>query len=323
MAEKDENVLEEQDEQQEDKEVELVPVDDKKPTDSEEDGEDEEDTRLSEENEDREETRKRRRAEKEDRAARRKAAIERDKRELNFLRMRNEDLEKRITSVETRTAKAETQTLQERINEAIAEAKAAERIMAKAVEAGEGEDVTKAMRIRDEAMRKAQAFTQAKQQMEFQAKQPKNAQPDPEVAIMAKKWVSANSWYDPKGKDEDSQIVQLIDKRLTEEGYNPRTEDYWRELDKRVAKRLPDKKKASQDYDDEDDEVEDRRPSGRRGPMIGGSREHAPASTRKEVYVSPERKNAMVQAGVWDDPVLRQRYLKQYAKWDRENKSAR
>ena len=90
-----------------------------------------------------------------------------------------------------------------------------------------------------------------------------------------------------------------------------------------MAKRLPDKKKASQDYDDEDDEVEDRRPSGRRGPMIGGSREHAPASTRKEVYVSPERKNAMVQAGVWDDPVLRQRYLKQYAKWDRENKSAR
>lgn len=323
MAEKDE-VLEEQDEQQEDKEVELVAVEDTKPTDSEEGGEDEEDTRLSEENEDREETRRRRKAEKEDRAARRKAAIERDKRELNFLRMRNEDLEKRLGSIEQRTAKAETQSLQDKIAEALAEAKAAERIMAKAVEAGEGEDVTKAMRIRDEALRKAQAFNQAKQQMELQAKQPKNAQPDPEVAIMAKKWVSANSWYDPKGKDEDSQIVQLIDKRLMEEGYNPRTEDYWRELDKRVAKRLPEKKKASRNDDyDEDDDVEDRRPSGRRGPMIGGSREHAPASTRKEVYVSPERKDAMIQAGVWDDPVLRQRYLKQYAKWDRENKSAR
>lgn len=323
MAEKDE-VLEEQDEQQEEKEVELVAVEDTKPTDSEEGGEDEEDTRLSEENEDREETRRRRKAEKEDRAARRKAAIERDKRELNFLRMRNEDLEKRLGSIEQRTAKAETQSLQDKIAEALAEAKAAERIMAKAVEAGEGEDVTKAMRIRDEALRKAQAFNQAKQQMELQAKQPKNAQPDPEVAIMAKKWVSANSWYDPKGKDEDSQIVQLIDKRLMEEGYNPRTEDYWRELDKRVAKRLPEKKKASRNDDyDEDDDVEDRRPSGRRGPMIGGSREHAPASTRKEVYVSPERKDAMIQAGVWDDPVLRQRYLKQYAKWDRENKSAR
>lgn len=323
MAEKDE-VLEEQDEQQEEKEVELVAVEDTKPTDSEEGSEDEEDTRLSEENEDREETRRRRKAEKEDRAARRKAAIERDKRELNFLRMRNEDLEKRLGSIEQRTAKAETQSLQDKIAEALAEAKAAERIMAKAVEAGEGEDVTKAMRIRDEALRKAQAFNQAKQQMEFQAKQSKNAQPDPEVAIMAKKWVSANSWYDPKGKDEDSQIVQLIDKRLMEEGYNPRTEDYWRELDKRVAKRLPEKKKASRNDDyDEDDDIEDRRPSGRRGPMIGGSREHAPASTRKEVYVSPERKDAMIQAGVWDDPVLRQRYLKQYAKWDRENKSAR
>lgn len=323
MAEKDE-MLEEQDEQeQQEKEEELVAVEDKRSTDSEEEGEDQEDARLSEENEDREEVRRRRKAEKEDRAARRKAAIERDKRELNFLRLRNEDLEKRITSIESRTTKAEATSLAEKIQEALAEAKAAERIMAKAVEAGDGEDVTKAMRIRDEAMRKAQAFNQAKQQMELQARQPKNAQPDPEVTIMAKRWISQNSWYDPKGKDEDSKIVQVIDQKLMEEGYNPKSEDYWRELDKRVARRLPERKKASQMESDEDDDYDDRRPAGRKGPMIGGSREHAPASTRKEVYISPERKEAMIQAGVWDDSVLRQRYLKQYAKWDRENKSAR
>jgi hypothetical protein len=313
-----EELLLEDDEQQVDKKTEVyVPVEDKQESD-------EEDVRLSEENEDREETRRRRKTEKEERAARRKAAIERDKTELNFLRQRNEELEKRMMSVEQRTMRSETTTLQERAQEALAEAQAAERIMAKAIEAGAGEDVTKAMRIRDEAIQKVQKFNYAVQQMNMQAKaaeikaQQKAAQPDPQVTIMARKWISENTWYNPRGSDEDSKIVQAIDTSLMSEGYNPKTEDYWRELDKRVAKRLPEKKQI--DYDDYDDEP---RRQGRKGPMIGSSREHAPASTRREVYVSPERKEAMLQAGVWDDPVLRQRYLKQYAKWDRENKSAR
>ena len=31
----------------------------------------------------------------------------------------------------------------------------------------------------------------------------------------------------------------------------------------------------------------------------------------------------MIDAGVWDDPILRQRYLKQYQKWDRDNNASR
>lgn len=315
MAENQQDeLLEEDDEQQEEqangKEPEYVPVD-KKEEDDDEGGED---VRLSEDNEDREETRRRRKAEKEERAARRKAAIERDKTELNFLRQRNEDLEKRVMSIEQRTTRSEAVSLKERIAEAMAEAKAAERIMARAVEAGAGEDVTKAMRIRDEALRKAQQLNYAAQQVAAQAKAAQKPAPmDPEVSIMAKRWISENSWYNPKGQDEESKIVQVIDQALMNEGYNPKSDDYWAELDRRIARRLPERKQI-------DDEP---RKNGRKGPMIGGSREHAPASTRREVYVSPERKDAMIQAGVWDDPVLRQKYLKQYAKWDRDNQSTR
>ena len=315
MAENQQDeLLEEDDEQQEEqakgKEPEYVPVD-KKEEDDDEGGED---VRLSEDNEDREETRRRRKAEKEERAARRKAAIERDKTELNFLRQRNEDLEKRVMSIEQRTTRSEAVSLKERIAEAMAEAKAAERIMAKAVEAGAGEDVTKAMRIRDEALQKAQQLNYAAQQMAAQARAAQKPAPmDPEVSIMAKRWISENSWYNPKGQDEESKIVQVIDQALMNEGYNPKSDDYWAELDRRIARRLPERKQI-------DDEP---KKNGRKGPMIGGSREHAPASTRREVYVSPERKDAMIQAGVWDDPVLRQKYLKQYAKWDRDNQSTR
>ncbi len=317
MAEEQkEELLEEDDEQQKPAgQEEYVPVEEPRGQDDEGDDEDSgEDARLSDDNEDREEVRRRRKAEKEDRAARRKAAIERDKTELNFLRQRNEELEKRVMSIEQRTTRSEAVGLKERINEALAEAKAAERIMARAVEAGAGEDVTKALRIRDEAIRKAQQLNYAAQQMVAQARAAqKPAQMDADVSIMAKKWIGENSWYNPKGSNEESKIVQAIDQALMNEGFNPKSEQYWQELDKRVARRLPERKQI-------DDEP---RKQGRKGPMIGGSREHAPASTRREVYVSPERKDAMLQAGVWDDPVLRQRYLKQYAKWDRDNQSTR
>jgi hypothetical protein len=326
MAEKDEEQIIEDDEKEKEssgEKVEYVPVSDKKVAEAEEDDEDSgDDKRLSEENEDREELRRRRREEKSERAVRRKQAIERDKLELNFLRQRNEELEKRVSAVETRTARTEAATLDERIQEATAEARAAERIMAKAIEAGAGDDVTKALAIRDEAIRKVQQLSAFKQQAAMNAKAAqKTQQMDQDVAIMAHKWINQNSWYNPKGKDEDSRIVRAIDQGLLEDGFNPKTEAYWKELDKRIAKRLPDKRRAVDDYDDEDDG--EPRKAGRKGPMIGSSREHVPSSTRKEVYVSPERKNAMIQAGVWDDPVLRQRYLKQYARWDRDNQSTR
>jgi hypothetical protein len=96
-----ENMLIEDDEDQKKgkpQEVEFVPVTTKEG--DEDDDDHPEDSRLSEDNEDREELRRKRREEKTDRAARRKQAIERDKTELNFLRQRNESLEKRMFQVE-------------------------------------------------------------------------------------------------------------------------------------------------------------------------------------------------------------------------------
>jgi hypothetical protein len=326
-----ENMLIEDDEDQKKgrpQEVEFVPVETKQGEDhDDEDDDTPEDSRLSEDNEDREELRRKRREEKADRAARRKQAIERDKTELNFLRQRNESLEKRMFQVEKSVVGNTISGIDARIADTVAEVKAAERIMAQAIEAGNGDDAAKAMRIRDQAMQKVQQLqihkhqqNQVAQNLHQQSQEPAPQQgPDPEVASFAQEWMSKNSWYDPKAKDEASKIVLAIDQSLVESGYNPKTEAYWRELDKRVAKRLPDIKGGG-NYDDSQDD--DRRGQ-RRGPPVGSSRDQAPQSSRREVYISPERKQAMTDAGVWDDPVLRQRYLKQYAKWDRENNSSR
>jgi len=125
----------------------------------------------------------------------------------------------------------------------------------------------------------------------------------------ASEFIKENPWYDQSGRNEDSAIVIAIDQTLANEGYDPKSEDYWMELRKRAAKRLPDRfgKTAKRES--------------RGGPAVGSGREHAPTSTRKEIYISPERKEALIEAGVWDDPVLRMKYVKRYAEYDKKNKS--
>lgn len=255
----------------------------------------------------RESIRARRRDEKKERKERRDKAIGRDKVELNFLRNRNDELERRVGAVENHAQQNNLSQIDQQIQQAVYEVETSEKIIARAVEAGNGEDVAQAMRYRDQAMTKAQQLTQYKQQQSYQAQAPRQPQVDNEVVHFAKEFMEDNAWYDPQGTDEDSAIVLAIDNKLAQDGYDPRTEEYWDELNDRVKRRLPEKFKST------------RKPTG--GPAIGSGREHAPVSTRKEIYISPDRKAALIEAGAWDDPVLRQRYIKRYAEYDRANKS--
>lgn len=279
------------------------------PAAEQDDDDDEPVARQSADDDEREAIRERRRLEKKERKERRERAIERDKIELEFLRKRNDDLERRISGIEERTHKSDLTLLDQKLKEAVNEVQLAEKVIAKAVAAQNGEDVAQALRYRDQAMLKARQLEAAKKQ----AEQPKPA-PQPavdDVALAhAKEFIKDHSWYNPEGKDESSAIVLAIDNSLVKEGFNPRSEDYWDELRDRVRRRLPEKfaeapaaRKAER--------------QARGGPAVGSGREHAPTSTRREVYISPERKAALIEAGVWDDPVLRQKYIKKYMEYDR------
>jgi len=260
--------------------------------------------------------RERRRLEKLERKDRRDQAIKRDKLELDFLRKRNDDLERRVTAQEQRAHQADLGTYDSQIASAAKEAEMAERVIAKAVEAGNGKDVAQAMRYRDQAMQKVQQLQFAKQQAAQQ--RPSGQQLDDMTMHYANEFIKANPWYDSQGRDEDSAIVIAIDQSLAKDGYNPQTEEYWDELRKRAARRLPEKFKPER-QSNERDTREERTPRG--GPAVGSGREYAPATTRKEIYLSPERKQALIDAGVWDDPVLRMKYAKRYSEYDRANKA--
>ncbi len=276
------------------------------------DDEDEPVAQQSAGDDEREAIRERRRNEKKERKERRERAIERDRVELEFLRKRNDDLERRLSGIEERTQKSDLSLLDQKLKEAVNEVQLAEKVIAKAVVAQNGEDVAQALRYRDQAMLKARQLEAAKKQ----AAQPRPAPTPPvdDVALSyAKEFIKEHSWYNPEAKDESSAIVLAIDNSLVKEGFNPRTEDYWDELRDRVRRRLPEK------FEETAVPAAARKTErqARGGPAVGSGREHAPTSTRREVYISPERKNALIEAGVWDDPVLRQKYIKKYMEYDR------
>jgi hypothetical protein len=280
--------------------------------------EDQEDDRVAaaaeednaEDDKEREAIRERRRKEKADRKDRKDTAIKRDKTELDFLRKRNDDLERRVSAQEQRAHQVDLSSYDAHISQAAKETDMAERVIAKAVEAGNGADVTQAMRYRDQAMQKMQQLNLAKQQAAQRQPAAQGQQVDDMTLQFANAFIKENPWYDSQGRDEDSAIVIAIDQALSKDGYDSKSEDYWKELRKRTARRLPEHFK--------NDQSEERVARG--GPTVGSGREHAPTSTRREIYVSPERKQALVEAGVWDDPVLRQKYVKRYAEYDRANK---
>jgi len=257
----------------------------------------------------REGIRERRRVEKQERKERRDKAISRDKLELDFLRKRNDALERRVSVQEYKSQQSDLSQLDSRIIKAKNDAELAERVIAKAIESGNGADVTQAMRYRDQSIAAMNNLLAYKQQ----ATRPQTApqQVDDITMHYAREFIQDNPWYDPQGRDETSAIVLAIDQALAKDGFNPQTEEYWDELKTRAARRLPEKFGAQKSAQ--------RQPRG--GPAVGSGREHAPTSTRKEMYVSPERKNALIEAGVWDDPVLRMKYVKRYAEYDKANKS--
>jgi hypothetical protein len=261
----------------------------------------------------REAIRERRRLEKLERKKRRDEAIGRDKLELSFLRNRNDDLERRLTAQEQRAVQQDLSSVDASIQQAMNEARMAEQVIAKAVAAGNGEDVTQAMRYRDQAFAKANHLASVKQQREQSARVApvqNDTGIDPAVIEHAKDFMEDAPWYKPDGSDEESAIVLAIDAALMREGFDPKSDDYWDELRKRSARRLPERFESKGN---------NRAPRG--GPAVGSGREHAPQSTRTEVYISPERKQALIDAGVWDDPVLRQKYVKRYAAYDKANRA--
>lgn len=304
---------------EEDDDEELIPVDEPiedRRQDDDDDDEEEEDTRLADEADEDEDGDTAVNPNRNKRLKRRqiqKLAKENAQRELRALRAQNENMVRRLAAIEGNALSQNELAIDGRINEARHEVHQAEQIIARAIEAGNGDDVAVALRLRDEAKAREAQLDTAKQQV-LQARQQPTSGPDPRVTSLAQEWMAANPWYDPKGGNEDSAVTNAIDTRLVAEGFDPTTVVYWQELTERLRNRIAAPRSRS-----EARQGNDVNSPKKKAPPMGTSREHAPTSTKKEVYVTPERRQAMIEAGVWDDPVRRTQMLKAYQAYDRNS----
>lgn len=157
------------------------------------------------------------------------------------------------------------------------------------------------------AQRKYEQLAGVKQAVSQQRQSP--APLDPRVKSNAEAWLSRNSWYDPMARDQDSRIVKQLDNDLAAEGWNPTTEQYFKELDARIKKYLP--HKVSSRYD-----------SGKsRSPVAGSGRETSNSNATSSYRLSAERVQAMKDAGIYDDPKARAEAIKRYQAYDKRNQA--
>lgn len=294
----------------------------------EDDEEESEESRLGGGREDDDDDQKdQRRLENKTRRARQRDARDRDKRELGFLRTRNEDLERRFSTFEQETdariTGSEVATIDTQLNKAKGDLALANQVIEQAINAQDGKNVTEAMNHRDAIRDNLRDLEQTKEYLSQERQTPPQPDLDPRHVAHAQSFMVDHDWWDPAGRDRESQTVLAIDRSLVQEGFDPRNKDYWDELRGRVKKELPAHFENAEGNDESDDDDDANSGNGKKqtqrrgGPTFRtGGRERA--LKKNEVYISPERREAMEEAGVWEDRVLRNKYLASYAKYDRE-----
>lgn len=234
---------------------------------------------------------------------------------------RNRTLEDRLTKLEGVAVGQTVNTLDNRIDKIKDDIRTAENIMEHAMEAGNTRDHMAALRIRDTAKDELRELEGVKKTVTAQTEtQGRPEAKQQQVATLASTWAQANAaWFNPRGGDPGSDLALRIDAQMTQDGlFDPGTRAYWQELTKRVNAQL-----SEVDDGDDADDASPRRANERKGPPLGSGKNGTPVTKKNEVYVTPARKAAMIEAGVWDDPVRRQQYLKSYQDYDQQHAASR
>jgi len=238
-----------------------------------------------------------------------KERIKAERAELDYLKKVNHELMERVSAMERKSFNTDLARLDNLIQEESSRLQYAQALMREATENSDGNAMIKAQEayiVARDRLREMQEYRKSAQMPEPQPTV------DPRMVNMAKDWMNRNSWYDPSGKDEDSQIAKLIDERMVGEGWDPTSEEYWEEFDNRLQRRLPHRYTESQNE----------RPRRPKSFVTGSVRESSSSRDSGGSYVlSPERVRAIKEAGMWDDPQKRQRMIRQFIQYDKTNRS--
>ena len=276
--------------------------------------------------------------------------------QVAFLQQQLEALQEQLGSVQPKFAQIDeahqrqqldgvTRQLQEQANIAAQARKA----ISEAMVSGNTDELNAALDRRDNAFLAANRLAVQKQALEkglqeveqVRARQPEPARQAPpplprEVASRINDFQSDFPWYNPNNpRDTDSRVVLQLDSSVAADGFDPRTQDYWEELEDRMKRYLPHRfeEEVRQGPKAPARSAQARTeaaPPARRGPPVAPpSQSRQPQAGRTEVRLTRERKEALVNASVIDRDgnVLNKdkfsRILKGYQEFDRESNPGR
>ena len=292
-----------------------IPSDDSKKEDKR-DQDEIDDDEAAEEGETEEEREAIREARREERKLKKELKRQRDisaKNKIQALERRNAELAERLAKVENTAASYQFAQLDKAIED---EATRVEYAKMKMLQAAQSNDAAGQIeyleQLTDAKQRLQQAQHYKKQQVE-QAKTPKQNVPNElnlEVQQNATKWLKKNSWYDPQARDTDSRIAKVIDQELAADGWDPSDPEYWDELDSRLSSRLPHRYTSKGGK-------EAKRSA---GPTASSRVANTASAKPGTITISRERVQAIKDAGAWDDVEKRNKMIRAYAAYDRQNK---
>jgi hypothetical protein len=286
-------------------------------SDEDQDDNDHEESEESSNEQDTDEDREKiREARREERRLKKELAKQRDqsaRNKITALERRNAELAERLAKVENTAASYQFAQLDKSIEDEATRVEYAKMKMLQAAQSGDAAGQIEYLeQLTDAKQRLQQAQHYKKQQVE-QAKAPKQNVPNEisnEVQRNATDWLKKNSWYDPQARDTDSRIAKVIDQELAADGWDPADPEYWEELDNRLQSRLPHR------YTSKGGEKRNRSA----GPTASSRVANTTSAKPGTITLSRERVQAIKDAGAWDDVNKRNKMIKAYAAYDRQNR---
>lgn len=235
-----------------------------------------------------------------------KVQEEKDQR-LHILQRQNQELLERLSVVERKTQGADIARMNKAIEDQEARILFAKQKIKEATETGNGDLLTSAQEMWFEARNTHESLVNMKQKAVAPQQQQTIQAPDPIVQRYASEFMRNNEWYNPNGSDVDSSIALKLDEALSSEGWNPKTPEYWEELENRLQRYLPHRYTNSNN-----DESYSKKKH--KSVVTSSGRESSSSGGGKNTFtLSPDQVRAMKDAGMWDDPDKRAKMIKRYA----------
>jgi hypothetical protein len=230
----------------------------------------------------------------------------------------------RLAALEGKTIQAEAREVESQADYWRRQVDRWTRLEAKAIAEGDANGIYHAKTKLHEAQGNFGHFMQLKELPVRRPSQPEPQGPGPAAQTFIAKFMERNPWFDPNGEDRHSRLARQIDAQVLRDGYDMNSPDYWEELEDRLRTRLP----ANLFEDDEaDDEPAPRKANGQFAPreQAPGQRKSPPTVARSPnppkpntIVVPRALKEAMQQAGQWDDPKVRNEVLRDYQRLMKE-----